>query len=441
MLRKFTFLTLGTDKDKLRIRLKTSVTKTIYGKEVKDKYLYLGLQDNEENRLIAEGVATEINDDIKHNKLNKELSYYLPQNKLARSIGIAHDSCSPKVTLRELHDAFMVDYRKEISDRTYEDRFRSTYEKGIDNSCNDLSKQLDLIISFKEQFCPSDFLRICGHVSRLIKWGKRHKIIDLSFQDEIQLLKQDYASPISKRKPPAKTSEIDGYFHDNSYKGFSRAEAEIVIRGFEDHYKQYEKFNKPEIIFNTKMMANLVKFRYWTGCRPSEAIALRRCDVDPNFDHIVFRHGFDRTKREIKSLKTEKKGMEGEHTRKFPCGEKLKILLEELLPKFHMSSGNRNAFVFPNYKGKPFGKHLIDRHWTGRHLKGKWYPGVIMELVEQKKISQHLVFYSTRHTWITLQLQAGVPVQNVAKLAGNSPEMIMKHYASFIPNIPLAPEV
>lgn len=38
--------------------------------------------------------------------------------------------------------------------------------------------------------------------------------------------------------------------------------------------------------------------------------------------------------------------------------------------------------------------------------------------------------YSTRHTFITLALEAGMDVKDVAKLAGNSPITTYKHYAS-----------
>jgi integrase len=35
-----------------------------------------------------------------------------------------------------------------------------------------------------------------------------------------------------------------------------------------------------------------------------------------------------------------------------------------------------------------------------------------------------------RHTWITLALDAGMSVNDVAYLSGNSPNIIYKHYAS-----------
>ena len=39
------------------------------------------------------------------------------------------------------------------------------------------------------------------------------------------------------------------------------------------------------------------------------------------------------------------------------------------------------------------------------------------------------VGYNTRHTFITLCISAGVPISDIASWVGNSPEIILKHYA------------
>jgi integrase len=62
-------------------------------------------------------------------------------------------------------------------------------------------------------------------------------------------------------------------------------------------------------------------------------------------------------------------------------------------------------------------------------------------LVAEGKIRQYLKPYATRATWITLQIEAGIPIKNIAKAAGNSPEVIQKHYESIHPHVDLAPEI
>jgi integrase len=67
--------------------------------------------------------------------------------------------------------------------------------------------------------------------------------------------------------------------------------------------------------------------------------------------------------------------------------------------------------------------------------------GLVTQLVVDKKISQYLKPYATRHTWITLQLLSGVHIKNIAKFAGNSPQTIMQNYSSYVPNLSLADEI
>jgi len=40
--------------------------------------------------------------------------------------------------------------------------------------------------------------------------------------------------------------------------------------------------------------------------------------------------------------------------------------------------------------------------------------------------------YQTRHTFITLALENRMEVKDVAKLVGNSPEVIYRHYAGYM---------
>jgi integrase len=49
--------------------------------------------------------------------------------------------------------------------------------------------------------------------------------------------------------------------------------------------------------------------------------------------------------------------------------------------------------------------------------------------VEDGKVEHYLPQYNTRHTAITLLLEAGLDAKDIARLVGNSPEIIYKHYA------------
>jgi integrase len=76
---------------------------------------------------------------------------------------------------------------------------------------------------------------------------------------------------------------------------------------------------------------------------------------------------------------------------------------------------DRSQFIFRSPKGK-----FIDLHnFANRH----WHPALKALGIESRNP------YQMRHSYITFCLDAGMDAKDVAKLVGNSPEMIYRHYA------------
>jgi integrase len=73
------------------------------------------------------------------------------------------------------------------------------------------------------------------------------------------------------------------------------------------------------------------------------------------------------------------------------------------------------AFVFPGYSG--------GRLNTPSFRKNVWKPILKGLGIKYRKT------YQTRHTFITLALEHGLDAKDVARLVGNSPEVIYRHYA------------
>lgn len=91
---------------------------------------------------------------------------------------------------------------------------------------------------------------------------------------------------------------------------FTAAERDLIIEAFkvDEYYSHYHFF---------------VQFLFLTGCRPSEAIALRWEHIDPQFRAITFCEAI--VDRQPKGIKTGK-------TRNFPINNSLRDLLESLPP-------------------------------------------------------------------------------------------------------------
>ncbi len=151
--------------------------------------------------------------------------------------------------------------------------------------------------------------------------------------------------------------------------------------------------------------ADYIEFLFRTGCRPGEAAALTWKNVSG--DEVTFRRNRARAEggaRAVNRLKTQ-------DFRNVPVDKKTKALLEKVKP----SRAKSSDLVFPAPRGG-----MINPDYVAESI---WYPALEKLGLEARTL------YHTRHTAITAMLRAGMPVEDVAKLVGNSPEMIYKHYA------------
>lgn len=109
---------------------------------------------------------------------------------------------------------------------------------------------------------------------------------------------------------------------------------------------------------------------------------------------------------------TCKPGLKTQKKRVFPINNRLASFLKSIQPVEKSDA----AKVFPSPEGK-----WIDVQNLGRRA----WKGILETLddVEYRKL------YQTRHTFITMALKNGVDVKDLAKMVGNSPEIIYRHYA------------
>jgi integrase len=106
-----------------------------------------------------------------------------------------------------------------------------------------------------------------------------------------------------------------------------------------------------------------------------------------------------------------REGLKTQERRKFPCNDRLQALLESVKPQ----GCKPETLVFPSIKGK---------YINTNNLRNRIYKPILEGLgIEYRKL------YQTRHTFITLALENGLDAKDVARLVGNSPEVIYRHYA------------
>jgi integrase len=178
--------------------------------------------------------------------------------------------------------------------------------------------------------------------------------------------------------------------HQQSINPFTATERDWIIKAFEESASHQH-------------YAGLVKFLFFTGCRTSEAVGLTWQHVAPDLSTITFAEVVVEGTR-IASTKTHK-------IRKFPVNGSLRDLMET----FRLESPQPLAPVFTDTQGnlvRP--NNFLRRHWQ--------------PVVKALPIA-YRPQYNTRHTFITLCLEADVPIAQVAAWVGNSPKIILEHYA------------
>lgn len=205
---------------------------------------------------------------------------------------------------------------------------------------------------------------------------------------EEELLTKNFYSRLFKKIP--KTQK-----EGRSRKCFEKTEIEQILEAFAT-----DKFLSKFSAYPHSRYAGYVEFLALTGFRPEEAIALTWEDIKNSQIAVIkaYSQGI------LKTTKTYE-------SRNFPINSQLRKLLQTLSKK--------QDLVFPSAEGG-----YIDQHNFGERY---WKP-IVKKLVVAGKIAEYLPTNNLRHSWITRMLRSGLDIATVAKLAGNKPDTIMKHY-------------
>lgn len=205
---------------------------------------------------------------------------------------------------------------------------------------------------------------------------------------EEELLAKNFYSRLFKSIPKSQKT-------GRSRKCFEKNEIEHILAAFADN----EFCSKFSVQLHSRYLG-YVKFLALTGFRPEEAIAL--CWSDIKNSQIIVSRAY--SQGILKSTKTYE-------TRGFPINSQLGNFLKSL-PK-------TQNLVFPSAEGG----HITQQNFNKRY----WKP-IVEGLVVAGKVEEYLPTNNLRHSWITRMLRAGLDIATVARLAGNKPDTIMKHY-------------
>lgn len=379
-----------SDKNVLRLQFSSNFSRQIWQR--RQFFKSLGKKDTPDNREWALRIALNIQYDFNHDELDPTLEKYLGDRQ----------STKPKygVTLGELWDDFAL-YKLnigQIHQTTYNARYNRTFKNWIkpwldEIPCDRLVDKMASDLIQGENYKPNLkklFFALVEMGERATKLGK----IENNYFDSLG----DIAKNIKHGKKSHQLSAIQ------DYKAFTTDERDLIIKNF------YESQ-----LYTERRLAELVEFLFLTGCREGEAFALKWNDIKD--DYIIFDESYSTESKLEKSTKTNT-------TRIFRITGYTRLL--NLLVRLKNDKNKPADHVFM-IAGKPINRHHLNRSWHGKHHNQTFYPGIVKSLELEGKL-EYLKPSATRHTFISIQVRAGIDIKLIADSVGNSPQTIFKHY-------------
>jgi integrase len=333
-------------------------------------YFSVGLPDTPTGRMVAQQRASQIQLDILSGNFDTTLAKY-------KTAPTEPEKAKPTApSLPELWEKFCEVKEPVVAPGTWRNGYcvnTSHLGRCPHKQLKDAHKVFDWAMTHLN---PDPAKRFIQALSSCCRWAKRNDLID---QNPFEGLSGDIKIP----KTSEDKTDIDP---------FTRAERQAIISGFENN--RYYAYYSP-----------VVRFLFCTGCRPSEAAGLQWKHITT--DDIIF----DQAVVDSVRGRVLKDGLKTQLKRKFPINKQLRQLLTAHQP----SQARRSDLVFPSPEGQFMNFH---------NFRNRGWSAVLEELgIRYRKP------YQARHTFITHCLEEGISVSQVAKWVGNSPEIIMKHYA------------
>jgi integrase len=371
--------------DSLRGRLRLRLPRSLYS-EQQAKYISLQIDDTPENREIAEAKARQAELDIKSGNFDFSWNRYRIFNHLTVLSSFKDQKPQPALSLTELWEKYIAYKTPLCSPKTIIDSY-VPIGRHFANAPQDLDQPLEIKSYLLEATTEQMTRRCLMHLSAACKWGVKNGLLATNPFEGMYL---ELAKPKYKMEEQANP--------------FTAQERDRIIQAFQTH-------NRGKKGISYSYYTNFVKFLFYTGCRPSEAVGLRWKHINDDCSKITFAEAIVRAGGKPLSRETTKT----QKTRKFACTNTLKTLLISIRPENYEDE----ALVFPNREGNP-----INYNDFGRRA---WK--TVTKLVNlDKKNGMTTTPYNCRDTFITLQALQGNSSDTIARWVGNTPDVIQKHY-------------
>ncbi|MBE9199071.1 MULTISPECIES: tyrosine-type recombinase/integrase [unclassified Nodularia (in: cyanobacteria)] len=345
----------------------------------KQFYLSTGLRNNKSNRAIVDSRWELIQREISLNEFDPTLERY---RFGVKKVSIQKET---KYTLLELWNKFTDWQEQFLEQSTISHNYAFTAR--VTANLPDTTEAVQIRDYLLKKYSHHISRKIISDLSRCHDWAIKEQLITENPFKNLKLPKQKKSS----------REEIAAY---------TLEQRDLIISRFESHHK-YSYYSQ------------IIKFLFWTGCRPGEAFALRWSDINQSCTKITISKSYAGRINQTKGTKNGKR-------RIFPAvpGGKLQKLLLEM--RSHQP--RPEDLVFTSITGKQLSLKVLEKAWRGYTVAEKYYyPGVVRELADQKLIP-YLKLYICRHTFATWAIALGASPDKVAYWLGDDVRTVLAYY-------------
>ena len=375
-------------KGSVQIKVSNGRLQLVFSYRGKRHYLSLGFPDTSQTRKLAEMRAREIELDILSGHFDETLAKYKPASALSTVTPSATPIQTSNPSLSELWEKFLDYKRPQCSPSTmrYQYRAFTRYLKKLPT--HDLQCTSEIREHILKNIPVDSAKRFITRLSACCDWATKSGWIP---QNPFKGMASEIKLPKSSQR--GGMDDIDP---------FSAAERDAILDAFQTNAACSKHSRVKHSYYYGYSF-----FLFNTGCRPSEAIGLQWKHISSDFRFITF----EQAVVESENGTICKEGLKTQDRRRFPCNLKMQEFLKSIRPR----NWNPEELVFPS----PTGRWIDSNNFRSR----VWRPILEHLGIEYRKC------YQTRHTFITLALENGLDAKDVARLVGNSPEVIYRHYA------------
>ncbi len=334
-----------------------------------------------------------------------------------------------QLNLLELFDRYVKYYSAFITVTTLK-RYRVIYRNSLldvkDINVFTEQGQLKIAEHLIENRGKTTQYKLLGTLDRMIEWAKENSLIPRNIPNNFPS-HRGKASKLPKKKREQILFLKDVQDRQLEYGAWTIEERNLIIETILTRKITNKFFSQIDV------RGLLYEFLFLTGARPEEAFAL-------NWGNVTSKNGL--TYIRIDKVYTDgcliNKTKNGK-VRNIPLQPRAAEIIEELraaYSKLEINMG-KDDLVFRNARGGYLRITYISKIWRGDVPKNKI--GCVPQLVIDGKLPYYIEPYSTRRTFISLELQSGADLKSVADYVGDTSETLLKHYyfgnKNYIPKI------